>query len=229
MTASQRGDKHDHAPPSPGHGWHELAHQWDQRYSASPQVFRAEPDHTLVELVGALPAGRAVDLGAGEGRNSLWLASRGWNTTAVDASGVALQRLEANALAQGLHVSTLVADLVPYLEAAVSRGEHFGLVVMAYVHPGPEQRPGLLSAAASAVAPGGHLFVVGHHLSSLGKAGPPDPDRLYVEDDVRDALTGLELLRLDRRGGVSDVEDHGTDLVVWAQRPVGRLTGPPGR
>ena len=228
MTTSPQGGEPRHTPPSPGHGWHELARQWDQRYSASPQVFRAEPDHTLVQLAGSLPAGRAVDLGAGEGRNSLWLASLGWATTAVDASGVALSRLEANARAQDLHVRTVVADLVPYIEAAVAEGEHFDLVVMAYVHPGSDSRPALLGAAASAVAPGGHLFVVGHHLASLGKAGPPDPDRLYVEDDVRSAVTGLELLRLDVRGGVSDVDDHGTDLVVWARRPAGQPAGPAG-
>ena len=39
-----------------------------------------------------LPPGRAVDLAAGEGRNAVWLASRGWDVTAVDFSRVALER-----------------------------------------------------------------------------------------------------------------------------------------
>ena len=40
----------------------------------------------------ALPAGRAVDLGTGEGRNAIWLAERGWQVTAVDFSAVGLAR-----------------------------------------------------------------------------------------------------------------------------------------
>lgn len=67
-------------------------------------MFRAEPDESLVELVSPLPPGRAVDLGAGEGRNSLWLAREGWDVVAVDASEVALDRLSRAAAVEGVEV-----------------------------------------------------------------------------------------------------------------------------
>ena len=151
---------------------------WDKRYAASERLFTAEPDGTLAELARDLPSGRALDLGAGEGRNSIWLAQRAWEVTAVDMSGVALGRLAARAAQEGIVVTTVVADMNEYIAGA----ERFDLVVLANLHPAEEERAGLLAAAAAAVAPGGHLFLVGHHVDSLGKAGPPDPRRLYTED-----------------------------------------------
>lgn len=194
-----------------------LSREWDSRYASAQRVFRAEPDESLVELASPLEPGRALDLGAGEGRNALWLASVGWAVVAVDLSEVALGRLKGFADAAGLQIDTVQGDGVAYLR---STGEvSFDLAVLAYVHSGPEDHADLLAAAGRALAAGGHLFIVGHHLSSLGKVGPPDPDRLYREEEITAALAGLEILRLDRREGASDVHAHGTDLVVWARRP----------
>jgi N-acetylglucosamine malate deacetylase 2 len=190
-----------------------VGEMWDERYRSAPRLFRVEPDETLVGLVGGLAPGRAVDLGAGEGRNSLWLADAGWAVVAVDASTVALERLAASA--SSVAVRTVVADLSDYLAA----GNTFDLVVLAYVHPPLEERSSLLRAAAGAVASGGHLFVVGHHLDSLGRAGPPDRDRLYTEEDLRRAASGLEVVRLERRVGHSDIAEPAVDVFLWAQRP----------
>jgi N-acetylglucosamine malate deacetylase 2 len=193
--------------------------EWDARYQAQPQLFREEPDETLVELVSPLPPGTAVDLGAGEGRNSLWLARQGWDVAAVDASTVALDRLRGSAAAQGVTIETVADDVFDYLRSAPDRGQAFDLVVIAFVHPPADERIRLLRAAAELVARGGHLFVVAHHLDSLGRSGPPDPQRLYTESDLRSATPDLELLRLERRNGASDVSDPGVDVFLWARRP----------
>ncbi len=188
---------------------------WDRRYESTPRLFSTEPDDALLELAGGLTPGRALDLGAGEGRNSLWLARRGWQVTAVDLSTVALDRLAAEAAAEGLAIKTELADISDYL----ARGERFDLVVVANIHPAPEERGRLLAAAADAVASGGHLFVVGHHLDSLGRAGPPFAERLYTEDRLEAAFPGLEVLRIERRerpGG--DVTTPLVDVVAWATR-----------
>ncbi|HLI43919.1 MAG TPA: class I SAM-dependent methyltransferase [Acidimicrobiales bacterium] len=215
----------DHDPgkdPTPGdERLRAAAEAWDERYAASPQLFREAPDETLVEIASALPPGRALDLGAGEGRNALWLAAAGWSVTAVDASAVALERAASRARAEGVEIETVRADLRTYLETVAAERPQgaFDLVVVAFVHPGPQERAELLRAAAGVVSPGGRLFVVGHHVESHGKVGPPDRANLYAEEDVHgEDLDGLEICRLERRAGKSDVADPGVDLVLLARR-----------
>jgi SAM-dependent methyltransferase len=190
---------------------------WDERYAAVERLFSSEPDPAMVHLVAPLPPARAVDLGAGEGRNALWLARQGWTVTAVDSSAVALERLTASASAAGLRVIPVLADVVEFLGG----GETFELVVIANLHPSAEERAGLLRAAAGAVSPGGRLFLVGHHLDSLGRAGPPDPGRLYTEASLEGALPGLTPLLLERRERVhgADTGTPAVDLVLWAAAP----------
>jgi SAM-dependent methyltransferase len=189
---------------------------WNERYASTDRLFSAKPDETLVDLASDLPPGRALDLGAGEGRNSLWLAARGWSVSAVDLSDVALGRLAERAAAEGLAITTTVADMNEFL----ARGGQFDLVVLANLHPDPAERDELFARTAAALAPGGHLFLVGHHIDSLGKAGPPRPERLYTEDVLQDAFPGLEVLRIERREGRhGDRDEPVTDIIAWAVRP----------
>jgi len=67
-------------------------HQWNERYAAQPLLWAVDPDPFLSGELGDRPPGRALYLGAGEGRTALWLAQRGWQVTAVDFSDVALER-----------------------------------------------------------------------------------------------------------------------------------------
>lgn len=205
--------EHEHHHEHHDHG----QQHWNDRYASSARLFNTEPDESLVELVRDLPAGRAVDLGAGEGRNSLWLAREKWQVTAVDLSEVALGRLAAAAAEENLVVNTVVGDIVEYLAAGV----YYDLVLLAYIQWIPEERTKLLAAATAAVAPGGHLLLVGHHLASLGKGGPPQPERLYTEDSLTDAFPGLELLKLERIDRVAgDIGVPLVDVIVWARRPL---------
>ena len=195
----------------------EHGENWDERYAAVGRRFSIHPDTAMVELVTPLPPGQALDLGAGEGRNSLWLARHGWTVTAVDGSSVALDRMRAAADAERLRVSPVQADLGDFLR----RGDTFDLVVIANIHPSPEERVVLLRAAVGAVRPGGHLFLVGHHVDSLGRVGPLDAARLYTEEALGGALPGLRTLLLERRertlGG--DTGEPVVDVVLWAAAP----------
>ena len=191
---------------------------WDRRFTE--HGWPTDPDPYLVELASPLPAGRALDLGSGPGRNSLWLAARGWDLSLVDASQVGLDQATALAAEGGCHVATVRADLLTWRP----RPDSFDLVIVANVHPSLPDLADLLARAAGALGPGGHLYVVGHHLDDLGRHGPPDPDRLLTDDRLASALpAGLAVETLetrDRSAGCGDAED-GTDRVVlaWATRP----------
>jgi 2-polyprenyl-3-methyl-5-hydroxy-6-metoxy-1,4-benzoquinol methylase len=69
------------------------ADDWNARYGAAELVWSAEPNRFLVAEVSDLPAGRALDVACGEGRNAIGLAERGWDVTGGDFSAVAIDVL----------------------------------------------------------------------------------------------------------------------------------------
>jgi SAM-dependent methyltransferase len=85
-----------------------MARDWDSYYSVSRGPDGPAP--LLVEAAGVLPAGRALDLACGAGRNAVYLARLGWEVVAVDSSRVAIARLRRRTA--GLPVDARVADLV---------------------------------------------------------------------------------------------------------------------
>ncbi len=190
---------------------------WDERHAAHETIESREADPTLVALATPLAPGRALDLAAGDGRNAIWLASRGWRVTAVDFSGVALERARAAADRAGVSVEWVQADLLEWRAEPRSAD----LVVLMFLHLPPEERRVVLAAAADAVAPGGRLLIVGHDRSNLGRGvpGPEDPALLYATDEVVADLAALvvnEARQVDHDLGDGRVS---TDAVLLARRP----------
>jgi len=193
---------------------------WDARYAASGLVWSAEPNQTVAELAFGLTPGRAADLACGEGRNALALARLGWSVTAVDISGVALDKGRAMAERDGLKVEWVHGDVlqVPLPESA------FDLVVLAYVQLPPDAQVALLERAAAMLAPGGRLLVVAHDADNVtrGFGGPPNPSVCYTVERTRSALGGLVIERLGQvtRPVEKDGASHDAiDLVAFARRP----------
>ncbi len=73
------------APPTP----EERRAYWDERFGADRTVFGGSPNRFVAEHLAGLPPGLVLDLGAGQGRNAVWLAGWGHRVTAVDLSPVA--------------------------------------------------------------------------------------------------------------------------------------------
>jgi methylase of polypeptide subunit release factors len=58
--------------------------------------------------------GKALDLGTGQGRNAIFLASTGWTVTGVDISEVAIAEAKKNAAARKVQIDAIVGDLDTY-------------------------------------------------------------------------------------------------------------------
>jgi tellurite methyltransferase len=84
--------------------------KWDKRYSVGHEDFDS-PDEFLVEHAGILGSGRALDVAAGLGANSVFLARHGHVVDALDISFVALSRLKTESRERGLNIQCIVADL----------------------------------------------------------------------------------------------------------------------
>ena len=193
------------------------AAQWDERYRAEPDLWTKEPNAELVRFAGELDPGRALDVGAGDGRNAIWLATQGWAVTALDLSTVALERAAERGAAHGAQLTCIVADWREhdFGEAA------FELVVVSFMHPQPDEREALFGRVARALVAGGHVFTVGVILADHGRRGPPDAERLYTVERVQHALREFELLRCEEH---TYEQDHSsgrrevTDVVAIGRR-----------
>jgi len=104
---------------------------------------------------GNLRPGRALDLACGAGSNALWLASRGWQVTAVDGSSVAIDILRQRADQRELTIDTRVADLEKH--QYVIQPDSWDLIAMCYYL----QRD-LFEPAKRGVVPGGHVLAIVH-------------------------------------------------------------------
>jgi SAM-dependent methyltransferase len=170
--------------------------QWDERYSGAEYEWKMAPNQFVAARLADLTAGRALDLAAGEGRNSVWLAEGGWRVTAVDFSRVGLEKGRKLAASRGVAgIDWVVADLRDYRPAAAA----FDLVLVAYLHCDAALRARVLGRAAAALAPGGTLFIVGHDLANLseGTGGPQDPAVLYTAQVLRAELPGVSVLQAE--------------------------------
>ena len=208
-----------------GHDQQQVGDQqiWDERYRSAPAIWSGHPNTQLVAEAADLPPGRALDAGAGEGADALWLAEHGWRVTAVDLSQVALDRAAAEAARRGL------ADRVRCVQADLGAWEPpvaaFDLVSAQFLHPTAAVRDALYARLAAAVAPGGTLLLVGHDAGDLrsGLRRPHGGDRYVGADVLAGALDPArwEVLVAEARPrtAVHDGEEHQiADAVLRARR-----------
>jgi SAM-dependent methyltransferase len=188
------------------------AQEWDRRYGGSQRAWSASPNAWVAATIGTWTPGRALDLGAGQGRHGVWLASLGWQVSAVDFSAAGIEGGRRAALEAGVQVDWVVADLATWRPPS---GSTFDLVLVAYVHLGDD----VLARARDWLAPGGALVVVGHALRNLteGVGGPSDARLLHTESGYRAGSMGL---RVEQLGEVVRHLPRGDaiDLVLVARR-----------
>jgi thioredoxin reductase/SAM-dependent methyltransferase len=199
---------------------------WDHRYEGD-RMWSGNPNGTLVSEVTDLTPGRALDVGAGEGADALWLAERGWSVTANDISRRALGRVGAEAERRGLHVDCHHADA--NAPDAFDPGA-FDLVSVQYASiPRTPDGRGVRNIL-SAVVPGGTLLVVSHDLEPMREPIDTvtqsrifDPDAYVRVDDVIAALAhssawDIQVHETRPRPTGAASSHHVDDIVLRARR-----------
>ena len=173
---------------------------WEQRYAGQGRHWSGEANEQLVAVVADLTPGTALDVGCGEGGDVLWLARQGWRVTGADFSANGLARAAARAEQEG------VADRVDWWQVDARdfdpAGRTWDLVTTHFLHPPDAGMLDVTRRLAAAVAPGGHLLIVGH---------APTGEHAHVDDHKRRAMWTAEEL-------VGGLPAHVQPLVV-EQRP----------
>jgi tellurite methyltransferase len=174
--------------------------KWDGKYASAGEVDEVSPVSFLSENIGRLISmlrrrPRAMDLAAGEGRNSVFLAQRGFRVEAVDISPVGLQRARRRAVMQGVEVQLLAADLSAFA-IPVAR---YDLVVNFFF-----LQRSLFPAMARALRPGGILiFETYTTRHQLQQARPMRRAFLLEPGELCNAFPTLETLLYEEKGATA--------------------------
>jgi 2-polyprenyl-3-methyl-5-hydroxy-6-metoxy-1,4-benzoquinol methylase len=195
------------------------AREWDEKYQAEELVWGAPPNPVVVEFATALPHGRALDLGCGEGRHSLWLATRGWEVVGTDFSEVALDKARQVA-AQAPKRSR---DRLQYVRSDVTQGAFDGpydLILAVFLHFPPAQRRTLIDNAINSLEPEGILIFLGHDRTNIdeGVGGPQDSEILYTPTDIVEEIDGRLEIRVAERRFRETVSGTAIDALVVARK-----------
>lgn len=85
--------------------------RWNRKYGEDEYIFGKQPISFLVEHLDLLPKGKALDIAMGEGRNGVYLATKGFDVTGLDISEKGLAKARTLAAERGVSITTRVVDL----------------------------------------------------------------------------------------------------------------------
>lgn len=198
------------------------ADEWDARYGErADSMWSGRPNGRVVAEIADIDPSRALDVGCGEGADAIWLAQRGWAVTAIDVSGVALNRaLEAADLA-AVTVEWVCGDA----RSTPFPARSFDLVSMQY--PALPKADGEVAAwpLLDAVRSGGVLLATYHDLDDEHREHMKDRGFDPADFVSADDLVGLlgdefvvEVHAVEPRIDPPPDTPHVADVVVRARR-----------
>lgn len=166
---------------------------WDQRFAGDEYVYGTEPNTFLVEHAAVL-TGPVLSLAEGQGRNGVFLASRGLEVHGVDGSAVGLAQAQALARDRGVELRTEVVDLASFDPAE----NHYGSVVSIFAHLPSAIRSRLYPLVERCLKPGGVVLLEAYSQQQLARdtGGPKDLDMLMSRAKLESEFPNLEPILL---------------------------------
>jgi SAM-dependent methyltransferase len=172
------------APTTTGQATEQRRAFWNKEFEEGKALLQKEAAPLLVSAVQGRTPGTALDLGMGEGRNTLYLAAHGWTATGVDLSDVAIAQAKRAAAARGVELRALQGDLDAF---DMGTGQ-WDLVTSFYMHAWHRRSPtDVPRRIMDALRPGGLLVIEGF-------ADPPNQFG-FATETLASQFSGLRVLR----------------------------------
>jgi len=188
---------------------------WDERYAPEKYYYGKEPNDFLKFCIDNNPAGKILLPGDGEGRNSVYAASRGWETHSIDVSEKGRQKALKLAEEMGVNINYEVIDL----DDVQLEDNAYDMIALIYVHLFPGQRIQNHKRFIDALKPGGKLVMEVFSKKQLGKTsgGPQQLDLLYDVDELKVDFALLDISRAEELTVFKDentVSHHGEAEII---------------
>lgn len=172
--------------------------KWDGRYARGEHASE-QPSPMLASLAAWLPpAGRALDVAGGAGRNAIWLARRGLSVTLADISAVGLALATQRARQSNVRLTTVQVDLE---QEPLPPGPWQLIVCVLYLY-----RP-LFAQFSTELAPGGTLIVIHPTDSNLRRHARPPPRFLLRDGELPQLVHQLDIVHSQEGWSIENRHD----------------------
>lgn len=168
---------------------------WDERYAEDGLAYGEEPNVFLTDVVEQIkPKGKVLVVGDGEGRNGVWLATKGFDVTSVDYSPVAIEKIDKFAKKCGVKINAVCADLNTWEWPQ----DTYDAVVAIYIHFPSATRAQMHQKMVDALKVGGKIVIEAFNKSQLDypSGGPPVLDMLFSEEELKQDFSKVNIVEL---------------------------------
>jgi 2-polyprenyl-3-methyl-5-hydroxy-6-metoxy-1,4-benzoquinol methylase len=169
--------------------------RWNERFSTESYLFGEKPNRYLAEKTPQLQKGKALSIADGEGRNSVWLASQGFEVDAFDFSPIAIEKANKLAATQQVNVNFHCSDW----QSFDWKANHYDTIAgIFFQFADPEARTELFHKLNFALKPGGTLIIQGYDKEQMQykTGGPGILENLYDEELLLSSFKGYKTLDL---------------------------------
>jgi len=184
--------------------------KWNSRYQAATDMPPA--CQVLTAYTHLLPIqGNALDFACGLGANALLLARHGLETNAWDSAEVALERLQAFAHTEELHIDTQVRDVV----FSPPEPATFDVIVVCQF-----LERSLTPALTQALKPNGLLFYQTFTRTSVSNTGPKNPDYRLADNELLRLFANLQIVVYREEGHIGNTtQGFRNQALLIARKP----------
>lgn len=162
--------------------------RWDKKYSTEIYLFGKHPVKFLADHSHLLPKGKVLDVAMGEGRNGVYLATKGFDVTGVDISQEGLKKAHELAEANHVKIVTRVTDL----ESITLEKNAYDVVVCTYY-----MQRNLFPQMKDALKPGGMIVVETYNMDYLKYNPGFKPQWALKENELLDIFKDFKVLRYE--------------------------------
>jgi SAM-dependent methyltransferase len=180
--------------------------RWNQILTAAKPNFNTAPNAFLVEVTRGVTPGRALDVGMGQGRNTIFLAQQGWDAVGFDPAERAVAAAQEQAAKLGVKMTTVIAGS----ENFAWGDSQWDLIVLSYV-----SLREIVPDVVRALKPGGMVVVEGFHRDAT-RTNSIGGGVVFDSNELLRLFSGLRVIRYEDTMGVADFGRAEVRLVRFA-------------
>lgn len=180
--------------------------RWNKILTSRTPRFNKSPNAFLVDMVKGLKPGRSLDVGMGQGRNTIFLAQQGWTSVGFDPADRAVAAAQEEAKSVGVSIATHVA-----------RAEEFDwgdaqwdLIVLSYV--GARE---FTEQVTRSLKPGGMVVVEAFHRDAT-RSHPIGGAVVFDTNELLKVFPALRVVRYEDTTAIGDFGLEETRVVRLA-------------